>query len=241
MEAHRARVDGTLPPTGILLMECPLCRSSSLRLHAEAYGRRYLRCSTCWLTLLDPVHRLGAAAERAHYETHENDPGDPRYRRFLARLAEPLVQRLESRAEGLDYGSGPGPTLSLMLEEQGYGLEIFDPYFAPDRSVLRRSYDFITCTEVVEHFASPREEFDRMDRVLRPGGLLAVMTELVREECRFAEWRYARDPTHVSFFHTATMHWIAEHYRWRTESPERNVVFFRKAGAVAERRVAGAE
>jgi len=45
---------------------------------------------------------------------------DPRYRRFLARLAEPLIAHLPKGARGLDFGCGPGPTLSLMLREAGF-------------------------------------------------------------------------------------------------------------------------
>jgi hypothetical protein len=180
---------------------------------------------------MDPGQRLSSAAERAHYGTHENDPRDAGYRRFLSRLSVPLVERLHAGAEGLDYGSGPGPTLSLMLEEQGYAMQVFDPFFSPDASVLERTYDFITGTEVVEHFFSPREELDRMDRMLRPGGWLALMTEVLQEERAFSTWRYARDPTHVCFFAPATLQWIAEHYGWSLQSPQQNVVLFQKPAA----------
>lgn len=209
-------------------MACPLCRSAEVNLYAEAHGRRYFRCSICRLTFLDPAHRLSAAAEQAHYETHENSPLDPGYRRFLSRLSIPLVERLPAGAEGLDYGSGPGPTLSRMLEEEGCRVRIFDPFFSPDASVLERSYDFITATEVVEHFFSPRDEFDRMERMLRPGGWLAIMTEMLPEERAFSTWRYARDPTHVCFLSPATLHWIAGHYGWSMVLPQRNVVVFQK-------------
>ena len=212
-------------------MTCPLCGSARVGPYAEAHGRRYHRCAVCRLTFVDPAHRPGAVAERAHYGTHQNDPGDPGYRRFLGRLAEPLLERLPAGAEGLDYGSGPGPTLSLMLEERGHPMRIFDPFFAPDPSVLERSYDFITATEVVEHFFSPGEELDRLERMLRPGGWLAVMTEVLREERDFSTWRYARDPTHVSLFHPATLRWIAEHYGWRLELPRPDVALYRKPAA----------
>lgn len=216
-------------------MQCPLCQSARVDPYAEAHGRRYFRCPVCRLVFLDPAQRLDAAAERAHYGTHENDPGDPGYRRFLARLAEPLVERLPAGAEGLDYGSGPGPTLSRMLEEQGFRMRIFDPFFAPDTAALERSYDFVTATEVVEHFFSPGEELGRVGRVLRPGGWLGVMTELLREERGFSTWRYARDPTHVSFYHTDTLRWIAERHGWSLELPRPDVALFRKpaAGAAA--------
>jgi hypothetical protein len=55
----------------------------------------YWRCGACEATFLEPGQRMSVADERAHYLTHENDPGDPGYRRFLAKLADPLLVRLE--------------------------------------------------------------------------------------------------------------------------------------------------
>ncbi len=167
---------------------CPLClaRGGQGRAgphpFAHAHDRAYFRCGQCALLFLEPEARLDPTEERARYETHRNDPADVGYRRFLDRLAIPLLERLPPGAEGLDYGSGPGPTLSVMLEERGMQMAIHDPFFAPDPSVLERRWDFITCTETVEHFFRPAEEFERFRRMLRPGGWLAIMTEWPPEE-----------------------------------------------------------
>lgn len=208
---------------------CPLCHSGQVRSFAHAHGRDYLECDVCGLVFLAPGQRLGPEAERGRYETHENDPADPRYRAFLNRLAAPLARRLRPGAEGLDYGSGPGPALSVMLEEQGFPMEVYDPFFAPGTEPLERTYDFITCTETAEHFFHPDAEFDRLDRMLRPGGLLAVMTEMLREERDFGQWYYARDPTHVCFYRPRTMEWIAARFGWSLEVPHPNVALFEKA------------
>jgi hypothetical protein len=209
-------------------MTCPLCHSATVSPFAEAHGRRFHRCPACGLVFVDPAQWPSAAEERAHYGTHENDPSDPGYRGFLSRLADPLAERLPAGAEGLDYGSGPGPTLSLMLAERGFAMRIFDPFFAPDPTALERRYDFITATEVAEHFFRPREEFDRLDGLLRPGGWLGVMTEVLREDRDFATWRYVRDPTHVCFYAPETIDWIARHYGWSAAWPHPNVVLFEK-------------
>jgi hypothetical protein len=209
-------------------MKCPLCEADRSILRAQAHGRSYFQCEECRLTFVDPGQLPDEEAERAHYGHHQNDPGDTRYRRFLSRLAEPLAARLKEGAEGLDYGSGPGPTLSVMLEEQGYRMRIFDPFFSPDQSALDRSYDFITASEVVEHFHSPREEFERLDTLLRPGGWLAIMTELLGDERGLSEWRYARDPTHVVFLSSATLGWLSEHHGWQLVVPRENVALFQK-------------
>lgn len=195
---------------------------------AELRGGRYLACGVCRLVHLHPSRHPSEEEERAHYGTHENDPDDPRYRSFLARLVDPLVARLSAGAEGLDFGCGPGPALARMMADRGFPTRGYDPFFAPEAEALRRTYDFVACSETAEHFHRPAEEFARLDGLLRPGGWLGVMTELLDDARDFAGWRYARDPTHVCFYREETMRWIADAYGWRMEIPARNVVLFRK-------------
>ncbi|MEX0601220.1 MAG: class I SAM-dependent methyltransferase, partial [Rhodothermales bacterium] len=136
---------------------------------------------------------------------------------------------LPAGAAGLDYGSGPGPTLSVMLEERGHPMAIYDPFFAPDERVFDRSYDFITCSETVEHFFRPREEFERLYGLLRPGGWLGVMTRFVTDR-DFETWWYVRDATHVCFYRTETMYWIEEQFDWTLHLPAPDVALFQRAG-----------
>lgn len=210
------------------MMNCPLCSSVEVRPFAEIRAARYFRCGVCWLTFLAPEQRPDEEAERAHYGTHENDAADPRYHAFLDRLAAPLAERLAPGAEGLDYGAGPAPALAEMLRERGFGVRVYDPFFAHDDDALRHTYDFIACTETAEHFFDPAAEFARLDAMLRPGGWLGVMTEILDDDSRFTGWRYARDPTHVSFYRAETMRWIADRFGWRLHAPARNVVLFHK-------------
>lgn len=207
---------------------CPLCSSSQTIFYIRAYHRSYIECNDCKLVFLSPDERLPHTTERAHYLTHENNPHDARYRDFLDRLALPLTARLAQGAQGLDFGSGPGPTLSLMLQERGFPTKIYDPYFAPDESVLETTYDFITATEVVEHFYHPAIEFRRLDALLKPGGFLGLMTELRRDDRPFDKWHYPRDPTHVSFYRLETMQWLAESLNYSLELPRPNVLLFQK-------------
>jgi len=131
-------------------------------------------------------------------------------------------------AQGLDYGCGPGPALAMMLREAGHPMQAWDPFFAPDPDALVRRYDFVTCTEVVEHFHSPAAEFARLDALLRPGGWLGITTCLQTEDARFAAWHYRRDPTHVVFYRAVTFEVIAARFGWRCELPEKDVVLMHK-------------
>lgn len=206
---------------------CLLCHSEKVGLRARAHGRTFLICADCSLIFVPPHQHPGRKTERRRYETHENDPADPRYRAFLRCVESPLLKRIEPPACGLDYGAGPGPTLSVMLEEKGFDVEIYDPFFAPHAGVLSRTYDFITCTETAEHFHAPRAEFDRLRGMLNPGGWLAVMTQWT-DGHDFERWSYARDVTHVCFYCKDTMRWIADRCDLRLETPRSDVALFQK-------------
>ncbi|KAJ4457260.1 putative class I SAM-dependent methyltransferase [Paratrimastix pyriformis] len=185
---------------------------------------------------MDPSHRMEADAERARYDAHHNEPGDLKYRAWLDRLAVPLAAKLAPGAEGLDFGCGPGPVLAQMLAQRGFGVALYDPFYAPDPEgrVLGRGYDFVTCTEAAEHFYEPLKELALLDRLLRPGGWLGLMTDLVRPEVPFGQWHYPRDPTHVCFYRPATLAWAAARFGWEApESPTRNVFLFHKPASPA--------
>jgi len=143
---------------------------------------------------------LQSEQELQHYNLHENSPDDSGYRRFLSRLVDPLCERIPTDSAGLDFGCGPGPTLSVMLEEQGYSVALYDIHYRPDESLLDKDYDFITATEVVEHLKRPLEELMRLWECLRPGGYLALMTQRIECQDSFDNWHYILDPTHIGFW-----------------------------------------
>lgn len=163
------------------------------------------------------------------YELHENDVDNPGYRAFLERLAVPLAERITPGMHGLDYGCGPGPALAAMLSERGFTMSLYDPFYAPDASVLKRTYDFVTCTETAEHFHKPAAEFERLAGLLAPRGWLALMTSVRPTEQEFATWHYTRDPTHVCFYQDQTFQWLAARYGWTLVRPSENVALFQAA------------
>ena len=191
---------------------CPLCHSGSLKPFLQLDGEAYLHCESCALVLKASAHWPSRATEKSHYDMHRNDPADVGYRHFLSRATNPLLSRLGEAAEGLDYGCGPGPALVAMMREAGMACHGYDPIYADHKELLHRSYDFITCTEVVEHFHRPGEEFLTLTQMLKPGGWLAVMTSWYPQAKQFADWHYRRDPTHVCFYAPATFRWLARYH-----------------------------
>ncbi|WP_051146558.1 class I SAM-dependent methyltransferase [Marinobacter daepoensis] len=207
---------------------CPVCETGMLGPFRQVGPQRYLRCGLCQATVLAAGCRLTEPQERAVYELHDNQAEDPGYRRFLSKLAEPLIARVPVGAEGLDFGCGPGPALARMLEEAGLSVSLYDPFFYPNSGVLDAQYDFVTCTEVVEHLFRPAEVFRQLDALLRPGGWLAVMTCFQTDDARFDNWHYRRDPTHVVFYREQTFRWLAAEHGWQLEIPAKDVVLARK-------------
>ncbi len=207
---------------------CPLCHAERTVPFARAQGRDYLHCHVCDLAFVPLAQHPSPLQARSRYELHNNDPTDAGYRDFLNRLARVLIPRLAPGAKGLDYGSGPGPTLSRMLIEKGFEMSIYDPFFAPDSAVLNRHYDFVTCTETVEHFSHPATEFACFDRLLRHHGHLGIMTQIRDPESVFTDWWYLRDETHVSFYSLRTFAWIGAHWQWRMSTPSPTIVIYEK-------------
>lgn len=208
-------------------MDCPLCSGRSVSFHRT--DRDFLRCGTCLLTFVPAPQHAPPADERARYETHRNSPADAGYRAFLDRLLAPLAAVLPPGARGLDYGSGPGPTASVMMRERGFVMRDYDPFFAPDGSALSASYDFVVCTEVVEHFRRPAENFEILAGLLVPGGTLGVLTGVLEDDASFPGWWYHNDLTHIAFYRPETLAWVARRFAWTLERPSRDAALFRKA------------
>ena len=212
---------------------CPLCLTpDAALLHKGGKGsgfRDFLHCTECDLVFVPRSQMLDEEGQRERYLQHNNDVDDPGYREFLGKMYHALRPHIQAGARGLDYGAGPGPALQKMMKEDGFEAEVYDIYFHPDQSVLSATYDFVTCTETVEHFCDPRHEFENLGRLVRPGGWLGVMTGMLKNWDDFPDWYYHRDPTHVNFFSRHTMLWVAASLGWQVYFPRENVALFEKS------------
>ncbi|VEN74320.1 SAM-dependent methyltransferase, type 11 [Candidatus Desulfarcum epimagneticum] len=206
---------------------CPLCGEAA-GLFFEDNRRIYLRCGRCRLIFVPRRHWMAPEDERAVYDLHENDPRDSGYRRFLSRLTGPLLERLPPRQAGLDFGCGPGPTLSAMLEEKGHTVDLYDPFYQNHPEVFEKQYDFICATEVAEHLRDPGADFTRLFAMLKPGGWLAVMTRPARDLQAFSQWHYIRDMTHICFYCLETFQYMAGRFHAGLEFRAPDVALFRK-------------
>ncbi|MHB8835292.1 MAG: class I SAM-dependent methyltransferase [Candidatus Methylomirabilia bacterium] len=192
-----------------LSIACPLCNNGTTKPFHRDRKRDYFHCPHCDLVFVPPDFHLAPEKERARYDCHQNSLSDPGYRAFLNRLFKPLKERLRPGARGLDFGCGRTPTLSVLFAEAGYACADYDRHYANDPAVLEKKYDFLACSETMEHFTRPREEFERFLRLVKPGGWLGIMTQLRDEAPPFEKWFYKDDATHVCFFSRRTFQALA--------------------------------
>ncbi|KZN31545.1 class I SAM-dependent methyltransferase [Pseudoalteromonas luteoviolacea] len=209
-------------------LQCGLCGGEQLEHYHQDKFRDYWQCQGCKLVSVAKWQRLTPQAEKAIYDSHENDLNDQGYRRFLSRVFEPVSARLVGVSDGLDFGCGPGPLLAKMFSEAGHTMAVYDLYYANDTSVLERTYDFITCTEVIEHLAQPGKVLEQLISLLNPGAPLAMMTKLVIDHTRFASWHYKNDQTHISFFSRETFKYIAKQLNTDIEFIGNDVIILTK-------------
>ncbi len=207
---------------------CPLCHSSDTSLFSAHKTGEYRQCGRCSLVFVISDHHLDEASEKERYDLHTNSSDDPNYRKFLSKVHLPVCERVEEGALGLDFGSGPGPTLSKMFEESGYKMRIYDHFYARDEDALHVNYDFITSTEVIEHLYDPFLVLDTLWGLLNEGGLLALLTQPYPEKEKFDNWYYKNDPTHVCFYSEDTMRWLETKWDARLEIIGKDVFVFHR-------------
>lgn len=192
---------------------CPLCCfDSGTRLTTKpAPGGSYLHCPRCDLIYATPAGILPPDQERERYLLHNNTPENRGYVEFLTGFLEEAVLPFSSGGRALEFGSGPGPVLAGLLEDRGFRVSVYDPFFYPRESLLEERYHLITATEVMEHVSRARQTWRLLEELLLPGGVLAVMTHFHPGPQAFAQWWYHRDPTHIRFYSSRTLEWICHH------------------------------
>ncbi|MFP8489053.1 class I SAM-dependent methyltransferase [Gracilimonas sp. Q87] len=154
--------------------------------------------------------------EIIRYESHNNDVEDPRYQKFVSPLVNKILANFSQDHKGLDFGAGTGPVITKMLTDEGYDIITYDPYFDNDKTVFDQRFDYIVSCEVIEHFHEPYTEFERLRKMLKPGGALFLKTDVYTEDRDFHAWYYKSDETHVFFYHPYTFKWIKNEFSFNS-------------------------
>ena len=207
---------------------CRVCRSSKPYFFSKSKQLVYWGCYACGAKFLDPKNYVSNRYEKKHYLKHNNSINDTNYKNFLLKLIEPMKDKISTNDIGLDYGCGFAPVLAHILKSYGFKVELYDPFFFPDQDVFLKKYKFITCSEVVEHFSNPYEEFDKINNILDNNSWFGVMTSFLTKDDLFENWYYRKDPTHVVFFNKKTFEHIGFQRNWQVFFPSENIVLFHK-------------
>jgi cyclopropane fatty-acyl-phospholipid synthase-like methyltransferase len=103
--------------------------------------------------------------------------------------------------------------LSEILSRSGYTTDIYDKYFFRKKPCPEDmpKYNIITSTEVFEHIRHPLLILKFLKKLLKPGGIIALMTLFAPDDVdSFKNWWYLRDSTHISFYSINTFTMLAK-------------------------------
>lgn len=192
---------------------CPLCFESA-ELFTTIREKEYYQCFECCGIFLSPQNYLSLDDEKRRYLKHNNDINNVQYQKYALPIVELIKKHFNKTHRGLDFGCGTGPVISKLLIDQGYNIKQYDPFFFDHPELLKSSYDYIVCCEVIEHFKNPAKEFKMLRSMLKPGGKLICKTEKYSPEIDFKNWYYKNDATHVFFYQEKTFDWIKAKLRF---------------------------
>ena len=137
---------------------------------------------------------------REHIDERVNMPGFKRARRYIAADGGTLVKYFATyETEVVEDLSAPA-YMELLADQSPWSKKIMAQFthfdritcriavdrthgvtgaaglirLFPDPAVLRRHYDVVTASEVIEHLRRPAAVFDQFDALLKPGGWLGL-------------------------------------------------------------------
>ncbi len=187
-------------------------------------NKNYFTCRVCSALFLSAEAYLSRQDEKKRYQEHNNDVYDSGYQKFVEPIIVKVQEKFNRKHKGLDFGAGTGPVAAKLLGEKGYLIKLYDPFFWDNPKVLKEKYDFIICSETIEHFHFPAKEFRLLKSLLKPNGILFCMTDLYSEAVNFKKWYYKNDPTHVFFYHRDTFKWIKSQIGFSAVGIEKRLV-----------------
>jgi len=213
------------------MYECKVCNAKTTTIEDIKNKLVYYRCRECGFLYLDDSHRVDAKEEKRKYDQHNNSLENEGYVQMFEDFIElAITPYLKNIKKVLDFGSGPEPVFSKLLERRGVEVEIYDLYYSPQKVYEGNRYDLITSTEVFEHLSRPLETLEFLVAHLNSNGYIVLMTKFPpKEDKAFLDWWYRRDPTHISFFTPKSFEVMAEKVGLKVlKTINENIVVFQK-------------
>lgn len=193
-------------------MNCPLCQSTSKLF----FQNTHYRCNNCFGIFKAKEFHLVGNDEKDIYDKHINISTDIRYQDFLSPITNSVMEDKNKNTIGLDFGCGKDSAIIEVLRTNKYKVEGYDLFYKNDLELLENKYDYITSSEVIEHFANPKKEFELFIKLLNPNGSLYLMTDIFDEETTdFSKWYYKNDPTHIFMYQKQSFEYIKDSFNFK--------------------------
>ncbi|HMK36086.1 MAG TPA: class I SAM-dependent methyltransferase [Desulfomonilaceae bacterium] len=208
-----------------LLIHCDLCGGETYHLLFIKEGYRHVRCSSCGLVFVNP--RSADHLEMQQISGTGSMGDDTLTASQKLRLSRELrlMEPFRNLNRILEVGAGRGWFLREAADNawETWAVEI-------NRDALRHldtghihkvivepaeefdageaCVDVVRIWDVIEHLLSPRQAVARINRVLRPGGLLRMSTTNFASLSRWVngpEWVYLNGSDHIFLFEPPTI------------------------------------
>lgn len=191
-------------------MKCIICDCDTTMFDDPPRQKQYHYCQNCDCINLDTAYYLSLEKENSLYNNHQNSLENQGYVQMFEDFLDYFWNDLTCKDKSLDFGSGPTPVLSQLLQKRGVHVDYYDKFYQPIKCFENQTYDFITSTEVFEHLDDPLAALRLLAKHLRPKGMLAIMTLFHQnDQAHFLTWWYRRDPTHITFYTPKTLEVLA--------------------------------
>ena len=240
------------------LTACPLCTAEHISPYVKKKGYNYDRCVACGFSFLNPMP--GQMDLNESYQGHKGISRDfyphasSRKRRALFRALR-FWRYLRGRCV-LDIGCGGGFFVSaarLLGARQATGLDVDANTVAYARREFPRGeficasfdtfhprdqFQFIYCSELIEHVCDPHALMRLLRRTCGPGSYVYITTPDLGSPnvpLRVADWGGFAPPAHVGLFNEANLKQLFIHYGYSPlrKLPDRKTglkILFRRVG-----------
>ena len=225
-----------IKPSFLNYRKCPLCDSNDTSLLFNKLGFNHVRCRNCDLVYVNPIlkdeklHNFYLDEESYNTVLTNKLQIELDKKRFNYQL-DVIEQYMDMEKPGkiLDVGAGPGTFVKVAKERfweptavefnsfcvkriKSFGIECIDQPLE-NVDLPKNSFDCVTLWAVFEHLQDPHNMLQIINKLLRPGGILAILvpninslaSRIMHESCA----TFSGD-THINFFNDQTLTKIQE-------------------------------
>lgn len=201
---------------------CPLCASSNFKALPKFNRSHLVKCRSCSLVFSEKIPTNNELEEHySHYNRgrHVSDLTIKRYEQLLNEFS-----KYKQAGKVIDVGCGSGFFLDVAarMKWDAYGTEFgidavefckakgHNVFEGPIETIELEpdTFDIVTSFEVIEHLTYPKEHFEKLFKILRPGGILYVTTPNFNAVTRYIlkdRWNIISYPEHLTYFTATTL------------------------------------